>query len=159
MWDSCIVISSIPVEVVTVAGEGGVDMAVLSLSVFVRESTAALGSAVSSLEARWALCSAVFSVQAAPILCRKLSSLLLSAISYSVWSFMKLTSLVSIRQRCASSLHCAFVVPSQKQFSKELILSRLGMIRWCCCDAGSPESHRHTFTVVFLSLPSIFSVV
>jgi hypothetical protein len=48
--DSCIIISFIIVEVVAVSGEGGVDMVVLSSSIFIRESTAALSIAVSSLE-------------------------------------------------------------------------------------------------------------
>jgi hypothetical protein len=51
-WDSCIVISSIAVEVVAVSGEGGADMAMFSSSFFIRESTAASSTAVSSLEAR-----------------------------------------------------------------------------------------------------------
>jgi hypothetical protein len=50
-WDHCIVISCIMVEVIAVPGDGGADMAVRSSSVFVRESTAALSSAVSSMEA------------------------------------------------------------------------------------------------------------
>jgi hypothetical protein len=52
MWDSCIVISSIALEVVAVSGEGGVDMAIFSSSFFVRVSTADFNTAVSSLEVR-----------------------------------------------------------------------------------------------------------
>jgi hypothetical protein len=44
-------ISSIMVEEVIVSGKGGVDIAMLSSSIFVRVSTVALTAAVSSLEA------------------------------------------------------------------------------------------------------------
>jgi hypothetical protein len=49
-WDSCIIISSIVVEEVTVSGEGGVGTVVLSPNVFIRVSMAALRAAVSSLD-------------------------------------------------------------------------------------------------------------
>jgi hypothetical protein len=50
--DSCIVISSIALQVVTVSSEGGGDMVMFSSSFFIRVSMAALSSNVSSLEAK-----------------------------------------------------------------------------------------------------------
>jgi hypothetical protein len=52
MTESCIVISSIVVEEVTVSSEGGTVVAMVSSILFVRASTAAFRAAVSSLDAR-----------------------------------------------------------------------------------------------------------
>jgi hypothetical protein len=49
-WDSCIVVSSITLVAVMVFAAGGVDMAMFSSSVYIRVSTAAFSSAVSSLD-------------------------------------------------------------------------------------------------------------
>jgi hypothetical protein len=49
-WESCIVISSIAVEEVAVSGEWGAVVAMVSLILFVRVSTAALRAALSSLD-------------------------------------------------------------------------------------------------------------
>jgi hypothetical protein len=50
--ESCIIISSIVVEEVMVAGEGGMVVVIVSLILFIRVSMAALRAAVSSLDAR-----------------------------------------------------------------------------------------------------------
>jgi hypothetical protein len=49
MTDSCIVISSIILEEAVISGQGGPEMAVCSLSVYMRVSTVALRAAVSIL--------------------------------------------------------------------------------------------------------------